>query len=310
MSVPAATRVPILVTGAPRSGTTWVGRMLCAGRELTYVSEPLNPESGSIPSVRPQRWFQIVSPENDAFFRQGLDAVSRSAPRAHAELAHVRSVGDMARLGRLLSASVAGKAAGRRVLIKDPFAAFSAAWFSRELRCKIVVVVRHPAAVVASIKRLGWAFPLADLVAQPEAIAERAILGRQRIARESGGVAESAALWLVTYESLFRSLVGIEGVRFVRHEDISSDPEREFMALYDALDLEWNQWAVRGVRESSDSRHGASLPRRSPHRTRLDSVGSLGRWRRDLSSNEIAQVSGITRPMADEWYSQDDWTAA
>ena len=33
---------PILVTGAHRSGTTWVGRMLCASGEAHYVSEPFN----------------------------------------------------------------------------------------------------------------------------------------------------------------------------------------------------------------------------------------------------------------------------
>ena len=33
---------PILVTGAHRSGTTWVGKMLAASREVAYISEPLN----------------------------------------------------------------------------------------------------------------------------------------------------------------------------------------------------------------------------------------------------------------------------
>jgi hypothetical protein len=38
---------PILVTGMPRTATSWVGKMLEAGGALVYVSEPLNP------SIRP-----------------------------------------------------------------------------------------------------------------------------------------------------------------------------------------------------------------------------------------------------------------
>jgi hypothetical protein len=33
---------PILVTGAHRTGTTWVGKMLAASPQVAYISEPLN----------------------------------------------------------------------------------------------------------------------------------------------------------------------------------------------------------------------------------------------------------------------------
>ena len=33
---------PILVTGAHRTGTTWVGKMLSANSQTAYMSEPLN----------------------------------------------------------------------------------------------------------------------------------------------------------------------------------------------------------------------------------------------------------------------------
>ena len=34
---------PVVVTGVPRSGTSWVGKLLQASGELTYINEPLNP---------------------------------------------------------------------------------------------------------------------------------------------------------------------------------------------------------------------------------------------------------------------------
>src|SRR5436309_312642 len=45
---------PILVTGMPRSATSWVGKMLDASGEVVYINEPLNPEHppGRTPGVR------------------------------------------------------------------------------------------------------------------------------------------------------------------------------------------------------------------------------------------------------------------
>ena len=37
------TRIPILVTGSHKAGTTWVGEMLAASRRVGYISEPFNP---------------------------------------------------------------------------------------------------------------------------------------------------------------------------------------------------------------------------------------------------------------------------
>jgi LPS sulfotransferase NodH len=42
MSEKEMSNQPILVTGAHRSGTTWVGKILCASGEAAYISEPLN----------------------------------------------------------------------------------------------------------------------------------------------------------------------------------------------------------------------------------------------------------------------------
>lgn len=42
-----------------------------------------------------------------------------------------------------------------RPLVKDPFALFSAEWFADNFDAEVIVIVRHPAAVVSSIKRLG-----------------------------------------------------------------------------------------------------------------------------------------------------------
>ena len=45
MTTPAVApgKAPVVVTGMARSGTSWVGKLLQASGELTYINEPLNP---------------------------------------------------------------------------------------------------------------------------------------------------------------------------------------------------------------------------------------------------------------------------
>ena len=61
---------PILVTGIPRSGTSWVGKMLDAGGEVVYINEPLSDHRppGRSPGVLAapvHHRFQYISEANE-----------------------------------------------------------------------------------------------------------------------------------------------------------------------------------------------------------------------------------------------------
>src|SRR5579871_4716591 len=68
-----AATTPILVTGMPRSGTTWVATMLAATHRVVYINEPLNPQhppggSPGVLNVRITNRFQYITDANaDAY---------------------------------------------------------------------------------------------------------------------------------------------------------------------------------------------------------------------------------------------------
>src|SRR4029453_10926731 len=63
-------RRPLLVTGAHRSGTTWVGRMIDLSPEGGYINEPFNPHhQPGICGCRFPLWFQYVNRDNEHHFR-------------------------------------------------------------------------------------------------------------------------------------------------------------------------------------------------------------------------------------------------
>ena len=64
---------PILVTGAHRSGTTWVGKMLALAPGVAYIHEPFSPKApkGLSPAGF-ERYFTVVTSENEGRYRAGL----------------------------------------------------------------------------------------------------------------------------------------------------------------------------------------------------------------------------------------------
>ena len=105
---------PILVTGAHRSGTTWVGKMLALAPGVAYVHEPFSPKTPKGLSPAPfRRYFTVVTRANEARYRPGLERTLALRYDLGAQLRSVRSWRDVARIprdyGRLRGARRSGR---------------------------------------------------------------------------------------------------------------------------------------------------------------------------------------------------------
>src|SRR5262249_14420834 len=148
---------PILVTGAHRSGTTWVGRMLALAPGVAYVHEPFNPRTAAgLSPARFDRYFTVVTSENEARYRPGLERTLSFRYGLGAQLGWLRGTADVARTGRDWYRTERSRLTGARPLMKDPIALLSAEWLVETFDMDAVVLIRHPAAFAASLKRLGW----------------------------------------------------------------------------------------------------------------------------------------------------------
>ena len=92
---------PILVTGAHRTGTTWVGKMLTAGGGCAYISEPLNVlHRPGVLNLPVEHWYKYICAENGAAFTDAFQAPLRLRYHLLAELAAIRSRRDALRMIR------------------------------------------------------------------------------------------------------------------------------------------------------------------------------------------------------------------
>ncbi|NOY98812.1 MAG: sulfotransferase [Chloroflexi bacterium] len=298
---------PILVTGAHRSGTTWVGRMLAAGGEAAYISEPLNVwHRPGVMRAPVSRWYGYICAENASEYLSAFQETLALRYHLGREFVSLRSFKDVLRMGRDGFAFWRGRLLRQRPLLKDPFAVFSAPWFAGQFGSQVVITVRHPAAFVSSLKRLGWSFDFRDLLEQPLLMRDCLEPFRAEMeAAEDDVISQGSLLWRMIYHVVDKYRRAHPDFRVVRHEDLSVEPVAGFGSLYETLGLEFNARARRAVEESSSAANPKELSR--THAVRLDSRANVKNWRRRLTDDEIARVRQMTADVAEKFYADDDW---
>jgi glycosyltransferase involved in cell wall biosynthesis len=217
---------PVLVTGAHRSSTTWVGKMLAANQQYVYVSEPLNIlHRRGVMRTPVKHWYTYVTDENETEVLSGFYETMALRYHTWLEMTDIRSLKDAGRMLRDWSAFTFGYNSGKQVMLKDPFAVFSAVWFSRRLDCEVVIAVRHPAAFVSSLKRLNWPFQFEDLLAQPLLMRDWLEPFREEMVRAMQQPLDifyqASLLWRIIYQVVYQYSIEYPEFHIVRHEDLS-----------------------------------------------------------------------------------------
>jgi hypothetical protein len=285
----------LLATPAPRLGLLW---------------EPFNLTAR--PGIRDapfRHWFSYVCDENASSYDEAMRDALGFRYRPGAELRSLRSAKDAGRMGRDLLATTRLRRAGAIALCKDPIAVFSAPWLADRFDMDVVVTIRHPAAMVASVMRLGWQHPFEDFLRQP--VMMRDVLSEhadtiERFASEPRSVLDQASLlWSLIYERVLTYREQRPEWHFVRHEDLSLDPVGRFEKLYASLDLTWTPQVEAVVHEHT--RAGNAVQVHDPSNHRRDSRSAVGSWKRRLPPDQIERIRMWTEPVASAFYDDDDW---
>lgn len=305
---------PILITGAIRSGTTWVGQVLARAPGMAVVHEPFNID-------HPQGVFAHHWPYQYAYVQEGTvqadevagaldDTLSfRYRPMHHLRsFENVRRTVGMARdLPRFWYRRVLSRP---RVVMKDPIAFFSADWLSERFDMDVVVMVRHPAAFAWSYLRISEPNRFEDLLAQP-ALMEGLLapLADEIFAasRDVDPIRQASTLWRAVYHVAGEYLSSRSGWRFIRHEDLSLDPLGEFPKLFLNLDLDFTSRARRYLERTSGKGNPVEAPPGVSHELHRNSRRNVSAWKRRLPAVDVVRIRRLTADIADRFYEPASW---
>jgi len=197
----------------------------------------------------------------------------------------------------------------RRPLLKDPMAFFSAEWLASAFDMQIVVIIRHPAAFAGSLKIANWRFPFSHLLRQRELVETKLRRFKDQIelfaAKEKPIVEQAALLWNMIYSANLHYQADHPDWLFIRHEDLSLNPEKGFQNVYHCLDLNFTDIIKQKIFEYSGSHNPNE--RIKAGSVRRNSVTNMKTWRQRLTDNEIIYMREATGKVAAHYYDDADW---
>ena len=264
----AAPPRPLLVISIPRSGSSWVGEALGTTPGTLYLREPINQvhlatSEGTLIPIDP------ASPPPTY-----VDAAARVFARNPDFPEQDRIVQHPERWTR--------KARRSAPLVIKEVNPLALRWLLGAHDMGVILLVRHPAAVALSFRKMGWWDP----------------------AEEAPG---SAATWFdygkrqadVLHEAL-AALEGRPAPQIVRYEDLCMDPPRRLADLAAFAGLPWTP--ADRARAEERSQGG---DRKDPYGTNRNSRALSAAWREEIERDQLASLldGWSTRDLP--WYGDD-----
>ncbi len=249
----------LFVTGTPRSGTTFVGKVLSMGLHVDYIHEPFNPDCGMQGITEPYTYYRVSDDgwksQTDAIFDYSLKLRTGIYPTDGFlfRLAK-RMVGSRGPFNlRIARMNLFRKAC----VIKDPIGCFQTAFLYSHYDVKPIIMLRHPVSFVGSMMKLGWPSHLNALWKNRELRKDYpdAFDGLQ-IEKPGNRVSEYAWLWRIIYSVLLRQRMETGGDwKLIRHEDLCVSPVEIFEELYVWSGLDWNDKIRERIQKMTGQRN-------------------------------------------------------
>jgi hypothetical protein len=302
----------IYVTGAPRSGTSFVGRMLSWPLEVDLIFEPTDPLVG-MPGI--DRRYLYLRPEIDdreqyarllaRIFTYGFTYRTPGPAPGDRWFTGIRKrvIGPrgafhlcLARLNPFHACAV----------IKDPDGCLLTEYLHARHRVRPVICVRHPTAFVASYLHHRFPWDLAELSGQP-ALLDDYFGGDASMfdVDPEDRVAGAAVLWWALNRVLLYQCSRHADWILVVHEQLCQAPVETFRSLYDRLDLPWSRRIERAIRKRTGAHNKAEARSWQDHHR--DSA-ALFKLRQSMLSNEDREkVFLITGELASRIYSKESF---
>jgi len=190
-------------------------------------------------------------------------------------------------------------------------ALLAAEWIADRFDAQVIVLVRHPAGFVRSIRELEWRHDFSDFTEQGhlfEGLLEPFAGDIKKEAQNSSSLLENASLlWKVMGAVIAKYRQRHPNWQIVRMEDLAMHPTDEFRDLWNCLDVPYDQEMASAVREfttaasSSDEDYGT-------HDVKRDSESQAWKWRSELEPGAVDRIRNATAPVWREFYEAAEWT--
>jgi hypothetical protein len=289
-------RHPILITGAHRSGTTWVGKIITGVPSIHYVHEPFNIDYKPN-KIKPEYWFQYITRQNEGMLYEYIKKMvtPQTAPASGEGVRQMLGFFNPLRQRR-------------RVLIKDPIAIFSAEWMASRFNMDVVILIRHPAAFADSISERNWTHDFTHFLRQPLLMEVHLSPFKEEIIeftkRKYDIIDQAILLWKLIYYMVAKYRKNHKEWLFIRHEDLSLAPLKGFKEIFRYLNIKFTGEIKKTIEDLSNNRNPIDG---DVHSIKRNSRAIINKWKSKFTNEEIKKIRESVEHISKEFYSEEEW---
>lgn len=295
---------PIMVTGCPRSGTSWVGNIISASPDVFQLYEPFNPDAPVYLNV-PEPFYPMGADAPEPL-KQELDELIQLGEVSRRILSVPKGVFQVLSAGRNPATYfVLRRLRARepflspiRVCVKDPIGLYSADWLASEYDAAGVVMVRHPCAVISSYLALGWESDMPTLInrALPEDANYLEPKCEQYSRGELGDLDALILQWQILTEETLALKKRHPEWMYIVHDRLCEAPEEWFEFIFQKLGLSFDEKTRAKVALESSSSNKIDPGKHVQHSHARDSKALATAWQSrldpDVADQILAQATG------------------
>lgn len=262
----------ILLAGSGRSGTTWLADLLTTGTRVQPIFEPLLPRLNE--GVRKLTGWN----RTDGIVRSFYLRPEGEYPEWHSLLKLIFT----ARYRSYWTDHERKAWFPKAYLIKEIRGNLMLGYIYRHFQPKIVYVVRHPCAVIASRLRVNWPADVSDILSQEELVEDHLVQWIGEIEKEQDSLGAHAVWWMVENLVASRQLATVPHCKML-FEDLRGRPSETFPALFDYIGADYSPERIMAVADNPSRMTSKSVGH--------DSADSyINSWKRFLDTESQKRI--------------------
>jgi len=302
----------IFITGMHRSGTTWIAAILSKSNHFILKDEEIFRPNQPIQSTPIDKWYLYINHDNQEKYNTFISNIVNNKYYYLSSLKKVKGLRNIFHVSKNKAHSIFRRNFEKcnPIMFVEPIGLLSAPWFVDKFNCKCLVIIRHPASIISSMKKLGWGFDFNIFSTQVDLIDKYFYDFKYDITNppdKNDSIGCGILLWkmlysvVAIYENLYDNWV------FVKYENLAKNPMNGFKSLCRKMRLDYSEKVEDRIEELSSTNNPIELPLGKSEDNKRNSIKLINIWKTRLDKDEIIHIRKEVEAYSKRWYNDSDW---
>jgi len=298
-----------------RSGTSWVSEVLSTGGRYIVKDEEIFLPNYPSKEKPIKIWYEYITSKTEDRYMNYIKGVLSNKYNFINNISISSSKNEYLKAFQFKAESIKRRFLynSNPLIIAEPLGLLSAEWFAKTFNCKMIIMIRHPAAIISSMKinSIKYKFSkTSSILAQNNSIKDHmSFLKKQNffIPESNDIIGQGILLWKILYNYVAKIEKIYPSWLFLRHEDLALNPNKEYKIIFDKLNLPFTKRTKNKINYLCSELNQNYLSPNEKDKNKRNSKSLVYRWHEILTNNEIDRIKTEVSDISNIWFKEDDW---